>query len=173
MQRARRQTLLLAVALSMVAAAGLSAAAYESTPAARPRLPPAKRIDGGLYYHSEARRLGREGRVEFEFNIAGNGRANHVTVLLTDDHALAPDARELLEAIHFDVPADWQTSGLGAMRYRLGMVFCLPPSGQTEQFPEAVSTMIITAARIPGSPIRHPVPPGAYGRCAQPSKPRG
>jgi len=143
----------------------VSAAANQSTPARR--LPPAKSIDGILYYHAEARRLGREGRVELEFNIGADGKATHVTVLLADDRALAPDARELLEAISFDVPRDWQSSGSEAMRYRLGLVYCLPPSGQKEQFPEAVSTMIITAARIPGSPVRHPVPAGANGRCAQ------
>ena len=113
--------------------------------------------------------MGREGRVELEFNIAADGKATHVTVLLADDKALAPDARELLGAVSFDVPGDWQSSGLGAMRYRLGMVYCLPPSGQNEQFPEPVSTMIITAARIPGSPVRHPVQAGANGRCAQPN----
>jgi hypothetical protein len=80
---------------------------------------------------------------------------------------LAQDARQLLEAISFDVPSDWETSSLGSLRYRLGMVYCLPPSGQTETFPESVSTMIITAARISGAPVRHPVHAGAYGRCAQ------
>lgn len=161
------RALLLVGVLSMGAAASLSAADNESTPTARPRLPPAKGIASVLYYSAEARRLGREGRVELEFNIGGNGKANHVAVLLADDKNLAQDARQLLEAISFDVPSDWETSSLGSMRYRLGMVYCLPPSGQTETFPKSVSTMIITAARISGAPVRHPVQAGAYGRCAQ------
>lgn len=153
--------------LIVARALGPVAAANESTPAARPKLPPAKGIDNVLYYQEEARRSGREGRVELEFNIGADGKANHVAVLLADDQGLVRDARELLRAIRFDVPSDWPTLGLGSTRYRLGMVYCLPPSGQNEQFPEAISKMIITAARVPGAPVRHPVRPGAYGRCAQ------
>lgn len=152
-------------------ALGSAAAANEPTPATRARLPPAKGIDNVLYYQEQARRAGREGRVELEFDIGADGKANHVAVLLADDRLLARDARELLRAIRFDVPSDWQSSGLGSTRYRLGMVYCLPPSGQNEQFAEDVSKMIITAARVPGAPVRHPVRPGAYGRCAQANKP--
>jgi TonB family protein len=157
--------------LIVARALGPSAAANESTPAVRPRLPPAKSIGDVLYYQEEARRSGREGRVELEFNIGADGKANHVAVLLADDQLLARDARELLRAIRFDVPSDWQSSGLGSTRYRLGMVYCLPPSGQNEQFAEDVSKMIITAARVPGAPVRHPVRPGADGRCAQANQP--
>lgn len=142
-------------------------AANASPPAARPKLPPARSIDAVLYYPAEARRLGREGRVELEFNIDADGRADHVAVLLADDKALAGDARTLLSAVRFDVPSDWRASGLEALRYRLGMVYCLPPSGQSEQFPEPVSRMIITATRRPGAPVKHPLSPGASGRCAQ------
>ena len=159
--------LVLVMVLSAARAVGLAAAANESAPVARPKLPPAKSIDNVLYYQEEARRLGREGRVEFEFNIAADGKANHVAVLLADDPVLARDARKLLGAITFDVPSDWQTSGLESMRYRLGMIYCLPPSGQNEQFPEDVSKLTITAARVPGAPVKHPVAPGADGRCAQ------
>jgi TonB family protein len=159
--------LVLVMILSIARAVGPSAAAAESTAAPRPKLPPAKSIEGVLYYQKEALRLGREGRVELEFNIGPDGKPDHVAVLLADDQALARDARDLLEAIRFDVPLDWEASGMESMRYRLGMVYCLPPSGQTEQFPEDISKMIITAARIPGSPVKHPVHPGDYGRCAQ------
>jgi hypothetical protein len=159
--------LVLVVVLSAARAAGLAAAANESTPVARPKLPPAKSIDNVLYYQEEARRLGREGRVEFEFNIGADGKANHAALLLADDPMLARDARKLLGAITFDVPSDWQASRLGSMRYRLGMVYCLPPSGQNEQFPEEVSKLTITAARVPGAPIKHPLHAGADGRCAQ------
>jgi len=155
------------VAVSVAGAIGLAVAANESTPAARPKLPPAKSIDNVLYYQEQARRLGREGRVELEFNIGADGKANHVAVLLADDQMLARDARKLLGAIRFDVPNGWQASGLDSLRYRLGMVYCLPPSGQSEQFPEEVSKLTITAARVPGAPVRHPVHPGADGRCAQ------
>jgi len=142
--------LVLVMVLSAARAVGLAAAANESAPVARPKLPPAKSIDNVLYYQEEARRLGREGRVEFEFNIAADGKANHVAVLLADDPVLARDARKLLGAITFDVP-----------------IYCLPPSGQNEQFPEDVSKLTITAARVPGAPVKHPVAPGADGRCAQ------
>ncbi len=162
--------LVLVMILSAARAVGPAAAANESTPAARLKLPPAKSIDNVLYYREQSRRLGREGRIELEFNIRSDGKANHVAVLLADDRALARDARELLGAIRFDVPQDWQNSALGSARFRLGMVYCLPPSGQNEQFPEDVSKMIITAARVPGAPVRHPVRPGAYGRCAQANK---
>ena len=162
-----RRGLVLAVVLIVVRAGGLVAAANESTAVVRPKLPPAKSIDNVLYYQEEARRLGREGRVELEFNIGADGKANHVAVLLADDQMLARDARKLLGAISFEVPGDWRASGLAALRYRLGMVYCLPPSGQNEQFSEDISKLTITAARVPGAPIRHPVRAGAYGRCTQ------
>lgn len=158
----------LAGVLSIARALG-AAGAGPATPPVIPKLPRAKSIDAVLYYQEEARRQGREGRVELEFNIGSDGRATHVAVLMSDDRLLARDARGLLEAIRFDVPSDWQASARGSARYRLGMVYCLPPSGQNEQLPEGVSKMIITAARVPGAPIRHPPHPGSYGRCAQAS----
>ena len=163
----RRAGLVGAMALSILGATGLSASANAPDRMVRPKLPPAKSIGAVLYYHAEALRSGREGRVELEFNIGTDGKPNRITVLLADDKALARDAQELLDGILFDVSSNWSALGLESVRYRLGMVYCLPPSGQSEQFPEVVSTMIITAARIPGSPVRHPVHPGASGRCAQ------
>ncbi len=147
--------LVLVVVLILARAACPAVAANESAPAARTKLPPAKSIGDVLYYQEEARRSGREGRVELEFNIGADGKANHVAVLLADDQVLARDARELLLAIRFDVPSDWQTSGLGSTRYRLnGMVYCLPPSGQNElQFPEDVfQDDHHGRARVPGRP---------------------
>jgi Gram-negative bacterial TonB protein C-terminal len=165
--------LVLVIILSAARAIGPAAVANEPTAVPEPRLPPAKGIDKVLPYQEEARRQGREGRVEFEFNIGADGKANRVALLLADDRSLSRDARQLLGAIRFDVPSDWESSGLGSMRYRLGMVYCLPPSGQSEQLPEGVSKMIITAARVAGAPVKHPVRPGAYGRCARANQREG
>ena len=55
--------------------------------------------------------------------------------------------------MRFDVPHDWKAIGGESTRYRLGMVFCLPPSGQREDFPDSASPMIIAGGRISGAPV--------------------
>jgi TonB family protein len=122
-----------------------------------------------FYYPDNAKRVGLEGTVLVEFNIDAKGKATGVTVIRADDPVFARAAKEFYSGLRFDVPRDWASSANISWRYRVGMVFCIPPSGQVDAFSETTyPPIIVTTNRIPGSPVRHPVEPGSSGSCAKP-----
>ena len=134
-----------------------------------PSLPHHRLVGSIDYYPATARAHGIEGRVELEFNIDSSGRANHVSVLLADDKSLAEHEIKTLGVTQFDVSPDWKATGPESVRYRLGTVYCLPPSGQREDFPDSITPIFVTGSRIPGAPVKSRPRPGATGRCARSS----
>jgi TonB family protein len=133
----------------------------------QPALPPVK-SSKPFSYPEKAKRIGLEGTVLIEFNIDAKGKPTNLSVLRTDDPVFASAARELFDGMRFNVASDWASSANYAWRYRLGIVFCIPPSGQVETFAESTYPPIVIATnRIPGSPVRNPVLAGATGQCAR------
>jgi TonB family protein len=133
----------------------------------QPALPPVK-SSKPFYYPDKAKRIGLEGTVLVEFNIDAKGKPTNLSVLRSDDPLFASAARELFAGTRYDVPSDWPTSANYSWRFRVGIVFCIPPSGQVDTFAESTyPPMIISTNRIPGSPVRNPVSSGATGQCAK------
>jgi TonB family protein len=159
-----------AVYLALTPIVGLPHAVADeviSAPQQQPALPPVK-SSKPFYYPEKAKRIGLEGTVLIEFNIDAKGKPTNLSVLRADDPMLASATRELFAGTRFDVANDWAKSANYSWRYRIGIVFCIPPSGQVDTFAESTyPPMIISTNRIPGSPVRNPVSPGATGQCAK------
>jgi hypothetical protein len=129
-----------------------------SSQEARP-LPSIKSL-GGIYYPDKAKRLNLEGSVLAEFSIDAKGKATGVKLIRADDPLFADMAIKGFSAGKYDVPADWTAANTTA-RYRVVMVFCLPPSNQTTTFTESPYDPIIVA----GSRIGHPPVQTVPGTC--------
>ena len=129
-----------------------------------PKLPPADFSRNVDWYPARARVAGLEGRVLVAFDITSAGSAQRISVLWAEDAPLASSAEQMLSKAHFKVPTDWQTSGAWR-RWRLGFIYCLPPSSQSEEFGVPVETVLISGSRLPGAPQRHPPDPNSASRC--------
>jgi len=135
-----------------------------SDPFELPKLPPvdfSRNID---WYPPRAAVAGLEGRVLVAFDITPAGSAQRISILWTEDALLASTAEQMLSKAQFKVPADWQTSGAWR-RWRLGFIYCLPPSSQSEEFGVPVETVLITGSRLHGAPQRHPPDSNSASRC--------
>ena len=121
--------------------------------------------DRGSSYPEEARRLGLEGTVMLAFDIAANGKAVNTAVVFTDENLLVKPAMEQLAEIRFQRPHSVPGS---SGRYRIGFVFCLPPSGLSDTFAVPALSYVIAASRFPGSPVRNPANSRSSGKCAKP-----
>jgi hypothetical protein len=118
-----------------------------------PPLPRIKRL-GSIYYPDKAKRLNLEGSVLAEFSIDENGKATGVKLVRADDPLFADMAMKGFSAGTYDVPADW-TAANTTVRYRVVMVFCLPPSNQTTTFVESpYDPIIVTGSRIGHLPVQ-------------------
>jgi TonB family protein len=159
-----------AVYLALTTISGLPYAVADEAigaPQQQPALPPIKSLKS-IDYPVKAKLNGLEGTVLIEFNVDAKGKPTNLSVLRADDPMFASAASELFAGTRFDVAKDWANSAGYPLRYRMGIVFCIPPSGQVDTFAESRDTPIIVSTnRIPGSPIRNPVSPGATGRCAK------
>ena len=159
----RTLAMLCGLALGMGGAIARADDADKSVPA----LPHHRLVGAVDYYPATARAHGIEGRVELEFSIDANGRANHVVILLADSKLLAEHEIKTLGVTQFDISPDWKATGQESVRYRLGTVYCLPPSGQRDDFPDSITPLFVTGGRIPGAPVKNPPRPGATGQCAR------
>jgi len=130
-----------------------------------PALPRVKNSKG-IYYPERAKRDGLEGKVLVAFDIDAGGRVSHLAVLDSDDSVFEATAREYLTGLQFDVPSDWSKSAAHLIRYHIGFLFCIPPSSLDLTFGVPANPVIISTNRITGSPIRHPLVPGADAKCA-------
>jgi TonB family protein len=118
-----------------------------------PPLPRIKSV-GGIYYPDQAKRLNLEGSVLAEFSIDSQGKATGVKLIRADDPLFADVAMKGFSAGRFNVPADW-TAANSTVRYRVVMVFCLPPSNQTTTFTESpYDPIIVAGSRIGHLPLR-------------------
>src|ERR1700733_9726193 len=105
----------------------------DSTAARQPPLPKMK-IGAGIYYPDAAKRLGIEGKVIIGFDIATDGRATNVSLVSSDDTIFEKPAMDLLKSATFELPKGENGEVIHETRYRLGMVFCLPPSSLDDHF---------------------------------------
>jgi hypothetical protein len=118
--------------------------------------PPLPRIKslGSIYYPDKAKRLNLEGSVLAEFSIDENGKATGVKLVRADDPLFADMAMKGFSTGTYDLPAGW-TAANTAVRYRVVMVFCLPPSNQTTTFSESpYDPIIVAGSRIGHLPVQ-------------------
>ncbi len=153
------RSLAVSVALQILCIPG--AIAEEPATAAQdaPPLPQIKSL-GGVYYPDKARLRDLEGSVLAEFSINAKGKATGIKLIRADNPLFADVAMQELSADRYNVPADW-TAKNAAVRYRVVIVFCLPPSDQTTTFTESPYDPIIVA----GSRIGHPPVQTIPGTC--------
>lgn len=159
--------LLLALLVILTSATGALLAdepVAASDPFQLPKLPPMDFSQTWNPYPPRAATAGLEGRVLVAFDITSAGSAQRISILWTEDALLASSAEQMLSKAHFKVPADWQTSGAWR-RWRLGFIYCLPPSSQSDEFGVPVETVLITVSRLHGAPERHPPDPNSASPC--------
>jgi TonB family protein len=155
--------------LLLISLASLSSTLWADEPVATsdpfqlPKLPPIK-LSQGIWYPDRAKAAGLEGRVLAAFDITPAGIAQNISVLWSEDELLASSTIQMLSKAHFNVPADWQTSGAWR-RWRVGFVFCLPPSGQPDDFGISVETIYVRGTPVRGAPQRHPPDKGSTSGC--------
>jgi hypothetical protein len=121
------------------------------------------------WYGPQAKLLGVEGRVLVAFDITAAGATKNVSILWGENALLGAHTTRLLSGVHFDVPKDWATSGAGR-RWRVGFVYCLVPSGQSDEFAIPVEKVYINGSRLPGAPVHTSPPPKASGQCGSASR---
>jgi TonB family protein len=117
------------------------------------------------WYPTSARREGLEGRVLLGFDIMATGLAHNVSVIWSENRVFESSAVSLLKAAKFTLPSDW-TSSDALRRWRVGFVFCLLPSGQSDQFAIPVEKIYITGSRLRGAPVRTTPRPNSNGSCS-------
>jgi hypothetical protein len=131
-----------------------------------PRIAHAMSATNEEIYPQEAVRRGLEGRVLAAFDITTDGNAVNVAILWAEDPLLAEATRHALAAFHFDVPDDWASYGV-RRRWRMGFVYCLPPSDESDDFVIPVDVTTIKVSRRPSVPAyAHPGSHSAVA-CAQ------
>jgi hypothetical protein len=129
-----------------------------------PKLPHATFSKREDWYGPQAKRLGVEGRVLVAFDIATAGDAKNVSIIWAENELLGTQTSRLLSGAHFDVPKDWATSG-AARRWRAGFVYCLVPSGQSDEFAIPVAKIYLNGSRLRGAPVHTRSGPNASGVC--------
>jgi TonB family protein len=147
-------------AVALVAGAGLQPSSSRgdagSTGPHPPALPPIV-SSRPIAYPAAAKQLGREGRVLLAFGISERGLATNASILFADDASFNQAAIEMLSGLRFSIPRDWDESGSPYKRFQLGIVFCIPPSAQSEVFADVASPIVVMTGRIEGSPVLNPL----------------
>jgi TonB family protein len=119
-------------------------------------------------YPDSAKRLGLEGKVLIAFDISPQGRAVNASMISSDEDTLVKPALGMVLGLRFD-PTDLAT-GDRPVRYRIGFVFCMPPSSLTEDFGVPAVPLVVSSSRMRGVPIHNLPAPGATGRCVKQQK---
>jgi TonB family protein len=132
-----------------------------------PKHPPITRDLPVLQYPDSAIRQGFEGRVLVGFDITPTGRTARVSIIWSENSVFDAWSLEFVRRIRFIVPADWNSSG-ALTRWRFGLVYCLHPGGQSDEFAiPVVETVTTVSSRLRGAPVRSNPGPGASRLCAQ------
>ena len=137
----------------------------DSAAASQPPLPKMKSTKG-LYYPDGAKRVGAEGKVIIGFDIAADGRATNIALISSDGKIFEQPSMELLKSATFELPKGNDGQDIHEARYRLGLVFCLPPSSLDDTFPMRVIPIVVSSTRLRGSPVQNPPASSATGQCA-------
>jgi len=163
---ASRTMSLLVLLIAIASIYPLCGAADESQSAGSEKqaLPPLK-SSKDIYYPEAAKRVGLEGKVLVAFDIVADGRVANLAIIFSDESAFENTTKEYMSGLRFEVPSNWASSASRYQRYHMGFLFCIPPSGLVGKFGIAVSPVMVSTNRIPGSPIRNPPAFGATGTC--------
>jgi TonB family protein len=140
-------------------AGSIHAAAILETPGSEAYKLPAPHVRSSSdqeIYPAEAVQLSIEGRVLAAFDITTEGNVTNVTILWAENPLLADATRLALSRYHFDVPSDWARTGV-RRRWRMGFVYCLAPSEQSDEFALPVPVTTIKLHRQSSVPVEpHP-----------------
>jgi TonB family protein len=156
----------LAVAVSLIAILVVPPAVFggdsTSEEANLPRIESTGSLD---FYPPAALRDGVEGRVLIGFDITPAGLTKNVSLIWGENGTLNAMAVRVVTNYHFAVPSGWETTG-ALQRWRLGFVYCIPPSSQSDEFAVGPAGKVyIRGARLPGAPVRNKPEPGASSVC--------
>jgi TonB family protein len=122
---------------------------------------------GGLYYPDVAKLRGMEGKVIVAFDIDGNGRAKNASLVFSDSQLFVKPSMDYVATLSFELPKTENGAEIRLPRYRVGFVFCLPPSSLDDSFAVPVMPVIVSGSRIRGAPVQNPPSSGATGQCAK------
>jgi TonB family protein len=150
-----RSTFLLAAMQVLFMPYAIAEDPASTTQAPRP-LPQFKSIKP-FYYPDKAKRLNLEGSVLAEFSIDASGRTRGVSLLRADDPLFAATAMQAFAGITYKLPAGWSPAD-SSVRFRMVMVFCLPPSNQTTTFAESPYDPLIVSGNRIGRPTVKTIP---------------
>ncbi|HEY2782380.1 MAG TPA: TonB family protein [Steroidobacteraceae bacterium] len=126
-----------------------SATAEDPTPLIQPPPPlPKLKSVKPFSYPDKAKLRDLEGSVLAEFSIDASGRTRGVSLLRADNPLFAATAKQAFSGFTYELPAGWSQAD-SAVRFRMVMVFCLPPSNQTTTFAESpYEPVIVSGSRI-------------------------
>lgn len=130
-----------------------------------PTLPGFKPDNSRDWYPAAAKRLGLEGRVLLGFDIKADGSPKNISVIWSENSFFEASAMEMLKAVRFTLPANWASSN-ASRRWRLGFVYRLYRSCQSDQFAIPVEKVVITGYRQTGAPVRPSSRASSDGACA-------
>jgi TonB family protein len=131
----------------------------------QPALPRIESTGSLEVYPPAALRDGIEGRVLIGFDITPAGLTKNVALIWGENGILNAMAVRVVTNYHFVVPADWQSAG-ALQRWWLGFVYCIPPSGQSDEFAVVLGGKVyVRGARLPGTPVRNKPDPNASSVC--------
>lgn len=131
---------------------GAREAAGDNADASSWELPPLPHMESGSFqgvYPETARRQGLEARVLLGFDITPGGHTKKVSVIWSGNPVFDSAAVEMVKGIRFTLPANWPTTNVST-RWRLGVVFRLEPSCQSDEFAIPVEKIIVTGSRLAG-----------------------
>ncbi|HUN25259.1 MAG TPA: TonB family protein [Steroidobacteraceae bacterium] len=129
-----------------------------------PKLPHGNYPVDREWYPTLARQEGMEGTVLVGFDISDKGLPQNVSVIWSENPVFESSAVSFLEAAQFTLPSNWSRSD-ALRRWRLGFVYCLDPSGQSDQFAIPVEKIYIIGSRLPKAPVRTVPRPNSHGSC--------
>jgi TonB family protein len=155
-----------AVAASLIAMLAIPAGAYaDDGTGEQPALPRIESSGSLDFYPPAALSDGIEGRVLIGFDITPAGHTKNVSLIWGENGILNAMALRVVTNYHFAVPADWERTG-ALQRWRLGFVYCIPPSSQSDEFAVAPGGKVyIRGARLPGATVRNKPDPKASSIC--------
>jgi TonB family protein len=129
------------------------------------RLPKIRSWGKVAYYPDAAKRRGAEGKIIVAFDIDPSGVTRNIALVWSDGGWFDRMSLEQVAGLRFDLSQD-PSARTRYARFRMGFVYCLPPSDIDESFGVDVATVIISGSRIAGAGPAPP-PAGATNQCAR------
>ncbi|HEY2682156.1 MAG TPA: TonB family protein [Steroidobacteraceae bacterium] len=121
-------------------------------------------LSSSIYYPDSALSGSLEGKVLVEFDLQGDGKANHVSIVSADHHVFASAVRQFMKSLRFDMSQPGAAASAGA-RQRLGFVFCIPPSSLEDTFGLPTPAVFVMHNRREGWKVANPPTADSKGPC--------